>query len=534
MANKRVTDLDPIATAPTTGVMHFVDTTDSTQNAAGSSFKVTKEDFLKENTAAILLNTAKTGISTEQSTAITDNTSGILLKANANEVVDLATNQIISGFKSFKGTVNSDSVILGVEVVTTSTTSSATNWTGTNLLVGYTHAAGATTQLNFTINIVIGSDYYLSYSINGRTAGNVVIDFGGSNSGNVSTSGVLIAPIVNNALLQLFPSSDFNGAISFSIKKYSSSNSITTFLNSFGIISNELRASNIVSNFFQGILSGAKNITGTENTFIGQNSGIQNSTGSKNTFVGNQSGFKNSKGQFNTLIGYQSGLNNTTGSFNVFIGEGVANGNISGGSNVAIGQGSLNSNQFSSSNTAIGINAGNKNTASSNVFIGSGSGGSNTTGANNVFLGDAAGIQTAALASLNISNNSVFLGKSTKALADNQTNQLVVGFESIGLGSNTSVFGNLNTVFGRFWGRFLSGTSVDNGVDQGQFVGSVVCTTLKTSGFTVATLPAPPAQGLGARAHVTDALNPTYLETLTGGGTVKCPVFYNGTAWVAA
>jgi hypothetical protein len=73
MADKRVTDLDPIVTAPISGVMHFIDTTDATQNAAGSSFKVTKEDFLKENTAAILLNTAKVGISVAQAAEIEAN-----------------------------------------------------------------------------------------------------------------------------------------------------------------------------------------------------------------------------------------------------------------------------------------------------------------------------------------------------------------------------------------------------------------------------------------------------------------------------
>jgi hypothetical protein len=50
-------------------------------------------------------------------------------------------------------------------------------------------------------------------------------------------------------------------------------------------------------------------------------------------------------------------------------------------------------------------------------------------------------------------------------------------------------------------------------------------------GYTVATLPASPKQG--AVAFVTDASAPTFLGTLTGGGAVVCPVFYNGTAWVA-
>lgn len=48
------------------------------------------------------------------------------------------------------------------------------------------------------------------------------------------------------------------------------------------------------------------------------------------------------------------------------------------------------------------------------------------------------------------------------------------------------------------------------------------------SAYTVATLP---AGTVGMTAYVTDATAPTYLGTLTGGGTVKCPVFYDGTAW---
>jgi len=52
-----------------------------------------------------------------------------------------------------------------------------------------------------------------------------------------------------------------------------------------------------------------------------------------------------------------------------------------------------------------------------------------------------------------------------------------------------------------------------------------------STGYTVATLP---AGVIGMRAYVTDALAPIYLGTLTGGGAIKCPVFYNGTAWVSA
>ena len=48
--------------------------------------------------------------------------------------------------------------------------------------------------------------------------------------------------------------------------------------------------------------------------------------------------------------------------------------------------------------------------------------------------------------------------------------------------------------------------------------------------YTVATLPTPPVQG--RRAWVTDALAPVFLAAPVAGGTVVCPVFDNGTAWV--
>jgi hypothetical protein len=49
--------------------------------------------------------------------------------------------------------------------------------------------------------------------------------------------------------------------------------------------------------------------------------------------------------------------------------------------------------------------------------------------------------------------------------------------------------------------------------------------------YTVATLP---AGVVGDRVYVTDATAPTYNGTLTGGGAVTIPVFYNGTIWVSA
>lgn len=54
--------------------------------------------------------------------------------------------------------------------------------------------------------------------------------------------------------------------------------------------------------------------------------------------------------------------------------------------------------------------------------------------------------------------------------------------------------------------------------------------TMKMKEYTVATLPTPTGT---AYATVTDALTPTYLATVVGGGAVVTPVFYNGSTWVA-
>jgi len=53
--------------------------------------------------------------------------------------------------------------------------------------------------------------------------------------------------------------------------------------------------------------------------------------------------------------------------------------------------------------------------------------------------------------------------------------------------------------------------------------------TIRLPGYTVATLP---TGTIGDTAYVTDALAPTFLATIVGGGAVKTPCFFNGTNWV--
>lgn len=57
-----------------------------------------------------------------------------------------------------------------------------------------------------------------------------------------------------------------------------------------------------------------------------------------------------------------------------------------------------------------------------------------------------------------------------------------------------------------------------------------VTTTLKPGGYTVGTLP---TGVTGAKAYVTDALAPSFLTTLVGGGAAYSGAQYSGAAWVA-
>lgn len=76
-------------------------------------------------------------------------------------------------------------------------------------------------------------------------------------------------------------------------------------------------------------------------------------------------------------------------------------------------------------------------------------------------------------------------------------------------------------------GNVVMGAPIPDIVNKLQVNGTMY---LKT--YTVSSLPAITA-GLTAYATVTDAVAPTYLGALTGGGSVKCPVFFNGTVWVS-
>jgi len=151
---------------------------------------------------------------------------------------------------------------------------------------------------------------------------------------------------------------------------------------------------------------------GSNNFFIGSSSGNYTLTGARNFGLGNSTLSSLTTGQWNYMWGYEAGKLLTTGSGNVGNGEQVFGSLTTGSNSVAIGfQAFLNA-----------------QTTSSSIAIGVGAGSNYNSGAGDIAL-------TAA-------TQSIFLGGSTKASANSNSNEIVIGHGMIGKGSNTITIGN--------------------------------------------------------------------------------------------
>ena len=234
---------------------------------------------------------------------------------------------------------------------------------------------------------------------------------------------------------------------------------------------------------FTGSISGA---TATFSKDIKVNSmtvGLGSSSETTNVAIGSGALASNTsdqdqQGVSNVAVGGSALTANTTGSYNTALGGGALASNTSGQDNIAIGYGALTNSSTASSNIAIGINAlafgslgasnigiGTEtlgaagNTGNSNVAVGYQSLKTNTTGSNNTGIGTSAllplttGSRMTALghnagryrgtATTNLltGTGGIYIGYQARGSTANQTNEIVIGVDALGLGSNTAVIG---------------------------------------------------------------------------------------------
>ena len=192
----------------------------------------------------------------------------------------------------------------------------------------------------------------------------------------------------------------------------------------FGVSAINATASG-TNNVAVGYSAGSVLTSGSSNVFVGTDAGRDNTTGSGNVFVGRRAGVSNVAGSNNTIAGFQAGFYTTSGG-NSFYGYNAGTNVTTGGSNTYIGNGA---GEFST-------------TAEDNSTLGLYSLRNNTTGLKNVAVGVFAGRYLSAGTNLTVATNSIFIGYDTRANADSESNQIVIGHQAIGNGSNSVTIGN--------------------------------------------------------------------------------------------
>ena len=386
-------------------------------------------------------------ISNGSNNTITNNS--IFIGTDTRALADNQTNQIVIGYNAIG--LGSNSVVLGNDsIVTTALKGNVGIGTTTPFSRLTTLGALSTTTSQMSIVNSEGGHTILRTGItNISNSGFSLIsaDVDGSNQNTrlvISSAGnVGIATTSPQARLDVRA----RGALSTDIVlRVRNSTDTKNFLvvNGAGDVYNN-GASGVNTNTFFGENVG-RNTTGGSNTAIGLNTLFNNTTGEFNTAIGQNSLSSNTTGNNNTAIGLNALFSNTTGGSNTAFGLNALLNNTTGGSNTAFGQNSLKSNTTGVENTAIGLNA---------LF-------SNTTGGSNTAFGLNAGRRISDGSNQTITNNSIFIGSDTRALADNQTNQIVIGYNAIGLGSNSVVLGNDSITLTALKGNVGIGTTSPN------------------------------------------------------------------------
>jgi hypothetical protein len=216
-------------------------------------------------------------------------------------------------------------------------------------------------------------------------------------------------------------------------------------------------ASSLVTNIAIGTSTLAAATTGDKNVAMGTNALAATTTGAENTSLGYNTMAANTAGAGNTAVGSNSltALNNAT-STNAL-------------RNSAFGTNSLTALTSGAYNTGLGSNAlGNLTSGSSNVALGNEAGQLITAGTSNISM-----------------TGGVIIGADARPAASGTTNEIVIGYQARGLGSNTAVLGNSSTTITSLNGDVLIGTTTDGGSHKLQVTGDTKLTgTLTITGGT--------------------------------------------------
>lgn len=314
-----------------------------------------------------------------------------------------------------QGTAATDGPTLGSELLTTAGWTVPGGWTESPDDV-FTHSnGGGVNALSHNATIANATRYLLTWTITGRTTGNINIAFGGQSFGSQTASAAFGPTTTSTAGLTITPTIDFDGVLSaVSLKVISgTSKPLESKKTSGGVAIYELRACAQSTNMFLGPSSGQYCI-GSGSVSL--------------TALGHQAlGFATTAASV-TAVGYRAGYITTTARSCVFFGSNAGNSVTSGTEHTIVGAGAGFAVSAGTGNTYVGYAAGYNLTASQNVCLGGYSGRYQADGST----------------SLVGSNYAIYIGYSTKGLNDSDNYSIVIGANAIGLGANTTVLGTIN------------------------------------------------------------------------------------------
>ena len=181
-----------------------------------------------------------------------------------------------------------------------------------------------------------------------------------------------------------------------------------------------------------------------DNTALGFATLAGGISGGSNTAVGSLALQNNTTASYNVGVGFETLRSTTTGGSNTAVGRGAMYSNTSGDVNTAVGEYALVSNTNGRYNTSVGVQAQEQNTTGqSNTAIGVAAIDRNIAGNYNAVLGAFAGRYIADNSTFNTAiDNSVLIGALARPLGNNANNEIVIGYNAIGKGSNTIQLGN--------------------------------------------------------------------------------------------
>ena len=165
------------------------------------------------------------------------------------------------------------------------------------------------------------------------------------------------------------------------------------------------------------------------------------------------------------LNGISAGKGKGTGTNNAVFGLTAFNNNTTGMYNSSFGTSALNNNTTGAYNTAMGSFgiAGLSGSSNYNTSLGYQSG---------LYIADGSTL-------LSSSNQSVFIGAGTKAKQANASNEIVIGYNTVGNGSNTTTIGNASTTStyipsSLYVGGATTGSTLTVGKSDGTIAGSIM------------------------------------------------------------